>query len=205
MDEAIKDMPEGCESKITTQEITTTTTEKVTEPITTTTTTPKTTTTKRTTTPKTTTTKRTTTTKPTTTTTTEKIVTTTTTPEPEEIGPPDDECSGTETGGAQNDVRQGQELQFSCGSGCIKITKAVYSCQEDMNTPVQAHMDLLKEKCDGKSSCVAQSCHTFWNAEQLTCEGGAPPKIWVNFKLTLYWFRILFHIYVKVCWRCLNL
>ena len=95
-----------------------------------------------------------------------------------------DECSGSVSPSVQKDIDEGQELHFGCGSGCLKIEKALYSCPRDMNVVVPEHLSLLKEKCEGKQSCVAQSCGSFWNSDNLKCDG-AVPRIWVNYKLRI--------------------
>ena len=97
------------------------------------------------------------------------------------------DCSGDESPSVQKDLDEGKELHFGCGSGCLKIEKALYSCPREMNVIVPEHLSLLKEKCEGKQSCIAQSCGSFWNSEKLKCVGEVP-RIWVNYRFYLVIF-----------------
>ena len=49
-----------------------------------------------------------------------------------------------------------------------------------MGTNVPEHFAMMKEKCEDKSDCVAHSCPGFWNANNVMCNPGDGPQIWIS-------------------------
>ena len=82
----------------------------------------------------------------------------------------------------QRDIFLGQTINIKCSNGCIKITKAMYSCVADSHIMVPAHMELLSSKCDGKEECYAEACDSFWGTN-LKCASFDKAQLWIHYRL----------------------
>ena len=81
----------------------------------------------------------------------------------------------------QRDIDKGKSLTIKCSSGCLKITKAMFSCVADSGVMVPGQADLLKSKCDGRSECLAPACDGFWGTN-LKCASFDKAQMWVHFR-----------------------
>ena len=66
--------------------------------------------------------------------------------------------------------------------------KALLACNEEMSVIVPEHLALLKVKCEGKESCVAQACDSFWGTE-LKCASHDKAYMWVHYRYELFYFK----------------
>ena len=82
----------------------------------------------------------------------------------------------------QKDIFLGQTIDIKCDGGCLKITKAMFSCVADAHKMVPGHMELLSSKCDGKEDCYAEACDSFWGAN-LKCASWDKAQLWIHYRL----------------------
>ena len=78
--------------------------------------------------------------------------------------------------------------------------KALLACNEEMSVIVPEHLSLLKEKCEGKESCVAQACDSFWETE-LNCASHDKAYMWVHYR---YLCALLFQAINRLILSCVG-
>ena len=82
-----------------------------------------------------------------------------------------------------DDYPEGVSISISCAGGCITVEKALFTCSRKMNKIIPSHLDLMKEKCEGKESCRLEACSQFWGEDTIPeCEAGDIRGLWVAYK-----------------------
>ena len=92
-----------------------------------------------------------------------------------------DEAEQFKGNAIQRDIDTGKSINITCSSGCLKITKAMYSCVADSGVMVPGHMELLQSRCDGRGECYAEACDSFWNTN-LRCASFDKSQLWIHYR-----------------------
>ena len=95
----------------------------------------------------------------------------------------------------QRDIDEGESIKITCSTGCLNITKAMFSCVADSGVMVPAHIDLLKSKCDGREECVTEACDRFWGTN-LRCASFDKAQLWVHYRYSLRVINILIKYFI---------
>ena len=62
----------------------------------------------------------------------------------------------------------------------IKFFQGLYSCVSSMTLIVPEQLALFKDKCEGKSSCVAEACPDYWDSTKQICDQKA--MVWIIYR-----------------------